>query len=162
MKWGGRRGRGGIRRAVLRGGFVCFVPVVAAAAQGTIGTITVGANPSLLRVSTAVAGFEPNAVTATSTATVKANKANKPQKVTGQLNTAMPVGVTLTIEITAPTGATSNGPVALDGTIRDLVGNITNVTAEVETITYTLSATAAAGVVTATTRTVTLTVTAWP
>lgn len=164
MTWGsgGGRGRGGIRRAVLRGGFVCFVPIVAAAAQGTIGTITVGANPSLLRVSSAVAGLDPNSVTAASTITVKAAKANKPQKITGVLNTAMPTGVTLTIDITAPTGATSNGPVALDATVRDLVGNITNLTAEVETITYTLSATAAAGVVAATSRTVTLTITAWP
>jgi hypothetical protein len=152
----------GLSRAVLRGGFVCLAPMAAAAAQGTVGTITVGANPSLLRVSTAVAGLEPNSVVATSTATIKATKANKPQKITGVLNAAMPLGVTLTIQISAPTGATSNGPVALDATARDLVGNITNLTAEVETITYTLSATVAAGVVAASSRTVTLTVTAWP
>ena len=151
----------GIRRAVLMGGFVCF-PVLAARGQGTIGTITTGANPPLLRITTGVAGADPTSVTAASTYTVKAAKANKPQKVTGQLNAAMPAGVTLTITLSAPTGATSNGPVALDATARDLVGNITNLTAEVETITYTLSATAAAGVVTAQTRTVTLTVTAWP
>jgi hypothetical protein len=153
---------GGVRRAVLRGGFVCLIPVAGAVAQGTVGTLTVGTAPSLLRVSTAVAGLEPNPVSGTSTYTIRAAKANKPQKVTAQLNAAMPAGVTLTIELTAPTGATSNGPVALDATIRDLVGNITNTTAEVGTITYTLTATTAAGVLAAQSRTVTLTVTAWP
>ena len=70
--WGGR-----VRRAVLAGGFVCFAPVVAARAQGTIGTITVGAAPGLLRVSTATAGLDPNSVTATSTYTIKAKLASK-------------------------------------------------------------------------------------
>lgn len=153
---------GGIRRAVLAGGFVCFAPLAAAGAQGNIGTITVGPNPALLRITVAVPGMNPSSVSSATTYTIKAVRANKPQKVTGVLNAAMPPGVTLTIQLSAPTGATSSGAVALDATVRDLVGNITNLTAEPGTITYTLSATAAAGVVAAGSRTVTFTVTGWP
>lgn len=152
----------GIRRAVLAGGFVCCTPWLAAGAQGNIGSITVGAPPALMRISVAVAGMQPAPVTGSSTYTIRAARANKPQKVSASLNAAMPAGVTLTIQLSAPTGATSNGAVALDATVRALVGNITNIVPELETITYTLSATAAAGVVPAGTRTVTFTVTAWP
>ena len=152
----------GVRRAVRGGGFVCLLPVASALAQATAGRITVGAAPATLRITAAVAGFDPTAVSAATTYTIRAGKANKPQKVSAQLNAAMPAGVTLTVELTAPTGATSNGPVALDATVRDLVGNITNTTVETETITYTLSATAAAGVVPFSSRTVTFTVASWP
>lgn len=152
----------GVRRAVRGGGFACFLPIAAAGAQANVGTITIGAAPATLRISVAVPGSDPAAVTGTSTYTIRAGKANKPQKVSASLNTAMPTGVTLTVALTAPTGATTNGAVALDATVRDLVGNITNTTAEVENITYTLSATAAAGVVPFSTRTVTFTVAAWP
>lgn len=150
-----------IRRAALTGGFVCLAPL-ALSAQGNIGTITVGPNPALMRIMVAAPGMDPNSVSAGTTYTIKAVRANKPQKVTGVLNAAMPAGVTLTIQLSAPTGATSSGAVALDATVRDLVGNITNLTAEPGTITYTLSATAAAGVVTAGSRIVTFTVTGWP
>jgi hypothetical protein len=137
--------------------------MAAVGAQGAnIGTITVGAAPATLRIFVAVPGFDPTAVSGTSTYTVKASKANKPQKVSASLNLAMPTGVTLSVALTAPTGATTNGTVALDATVRDLVGNITNTTAEVETITYTLSATAAAGVVPFSSRTVTFTIASWP
>jgi hypothetical protein len=70
--------------------------------------------------------------------------------------------MTLTVTMTAPTGATSMGAVTLDATARDLVGNITNTANETEQITYVLSATAAAGVVTAQSRTVTFTIASWP
>jgi hypothetical protein len=153
-----------VRRAVLAGGFVCFAPVAIAAAQGTIGTITVGAAPGTLIITTAVAGMDPTGVSGSSTYTVKAKQANKPQKVTGQLNAAMPAGVTLTVTLAAPTGgaATSNGAVALDATARDLVGNITNTTNQTLAMTYNLSATAAAGVIANQNRTVTFTILAWP
>jgi hypothetical protein len=150
-----------IRQAVRGGGLVCLL-AVASRAQGTIGIVTVGAAPALLRVNAAVAGFEPNPVTGTSTITVKAAKANKPQKITVALNAAMPAGLTLTLDMTVPTGATDQGTVTLDATARALMGNITNLTAETETLTYTFSATAAAGVVAAQSRTVTFTITAWP
>jgi hypothetical protein len=149
-----------VRLAALVGGFACLGPA-AARAQGVIGTLTVAGTPGLLRVSSAVAGSEPASVSTTATYTVKATKANKPQKVTGQIDVAMPVGMTLTVTLSPTTGATSNGPVAMDAIARDLVGNITHLTAQTGTITYTLTATAAAGVLTGT-RTVTLTITNWP
>jgi hypothetical protein len=154
----------GIRQAALWGGFACFAPVLAAGAQGkgNVGSITVGGNPGLLRINAATPGMEPNPAVAVTSYTVEAAKANKPQKVTGEIDMAMPAGVTLTIELSAPTGAASNGPVALDATARDLVGNIRNTNPELGTITYTLSTTVAVGVVTPQSRTVTLTVTSWP
>jgi hypothetical protein len=134
-----------------------------ARAQGAnVGTISVSGNPALMRVSTAVAGQDPAPVTASASFTAKAGKATKPQKISAQLDAAMPAGVTLTLNMGAPTGATSNGDVALDATVRDLVGNITNTTVQTLPMTYTLTATAAAGVITASTRTVTFTITSWP
>ena len=150
-----------LRRAVLAGGLACLVPL-AARAQGVTGTVTVGAAPGLLRVNSAVAGAEPLAKTGTSTITVKAAKANKPQKILVQLSVAMPTGLTLSLDMTPPTGATAAGTVALDATARELMGNITNLTNETETLTYTFAATTAAGVVAAQSRTVTFTITAWP
>ena len=154
--------RRAVWQAVLTGGLACLVPALGRAQAGTVGTVTVGAAPGLLRVTSAVAGFEPDPVTATSSITVKAQKANKPQKITVQLNTAMPAGLTLTLDMTVPTGATDQGTVTLDATARALMGNITNLTAETETLTYTFIATAAAGVVAAQSRTVTFTILAWP
>ena len=151
-----------IRQAVLTGGLVCLIAGAARAQGGTIGTVTVGAAPALLRINSGVAGFEPDPKTGTSTITVKASKANKPQKILVQLSAAMPPNMTLSLVMTAPTGATSPGTVALDATARELMGNITNIANETETLTYTFAATAAAGVVGAQSRTVTFTITAWP
>lgn len=150
-----------VRMAALLGGLACLEPSVARAQAGIIGTVTVAGTPGLLRVSSATPGMEPLSVSTTASYTVKANRSNKPQKVMGQIDTPMPAGVTLTITLSPTTGATSNGPVALDATARDLVGNITHTTAQTGTITYTLTATAAAGVLSGT-RTVTLTITNWP
>jgi hypothetical protein len=157
----------GLRRAALMGGLACVAPLAAQAqgrggGVGTIGTVTVGGPPALLRVSTAVAGMEPTPRTGTSTITVKAANVNKPQKILVQLSAAMPADMTLSLNMTAPTGATSPGTVALDATARELMGNITNTTDETLTLTYTFAATAAAGVVAAQSRTVTFTITAWP
>lgn len=135
---------------------------MAARAQGNIGTITVGAAPALLRVNIAVPGFEPAARTGTSTINVKASRANKPQKILVQLSAAMPANTTLSLDMTAPTGATDPGTVALDATARELMGNITNTVVETKTLTYTFAATVAAGVIAAQSRTVTFTITAWP
>jgi hypothetical protein len=74
----------------------------------------------------------------------------------------MPAGLTLTLDMTPPTGATDQGTVTLDATARALMGNIINTVTEVETLTYTFTATAAAGVVALQARTVTFTITNWP
>jgi hypothetical protein len=126
-------------------------------------TITVSGSPAAMKVTTATAGFAPDAITnAVTTYTAKAKKATNPQKITGALNAVMPVGMTLTINLVPTTGATSDGTVTLDATTRELVGNITNTSNETHGITYVISATPAAGVVLSQTRTVTFTITTWP
>ncbi len=150
-------------RAALLGGLACLVSGVAQAqGRGNIGTVSLGGAPALLRVNSAMAGAEPNPKSGTSSITVRAANSNKPQKILVQLSADMPANMTLSLDMTAPSGATDPGTVALDATARELMGNITNTTNETETLTYTFAATVAAGVVGAQSRTVTFTITAWP
>lgn len=147
-----------VRQAALASGLLCL-GATAAFAQ----SLTVSGSPGTLVINTAIAGLPPtDDADATRTYTVKAQNKKKALKIMAHLSAPMPPGVTLTIMMAAPTGATSNGPVTLDATARELVGNITNTNAQTAGITYTLSATAAAGVVTLQSRTVTLTLAAWP
>jgi hypothetical protein len=126
-------------------------------------TFSVAGSPGTLIINTAIAGQLPSSeMDATTTYTVKAQNKKKTVKIMARLNTAMPPGVSLTIEMEAPTGGISAGPVTLDATDRELVGSIDNTNAQTRSITYTLSATPAAGVVTPQSRTVTFTLTAWP
>ncbi len=67
--------------------------------------------------------------------------------------------MTLTVDLAAPSGATSAGAQPLGTTAVDLVTSLTRVAQGGLGVTYTLSATAAAGVVASTTRTVTYTIT---
>jgi hypothetical protein len=146
------------RQAALGGGLLCFATGICGAQ-----TLTVSGDPALMAVTTAAAGFAPNSVTnAVTTYTAAARRRQEPQKITGRLNQAMPVGMTLTVNLAPTTGATSNGAVTLDATTRDLVGNITNTNNLTRSITYVLAATPAAGVVPPQSRTVTFTITAWP
>ena|SRR5688572_10900116 len=146
-----------------------WLPLVAAALvlPGTrvagAQTLSVSGSPGLLRVSTAVAGSEPIAVTnASTTYTVTTGNPNRLYKITALLSAPMPVGLTLTGSFAAPAGATSLGPVALDATARDVVLNIPRRTTATHDITYTLSATVAAGVIPNSSRTVTLTIVQQP
>jgi hypothetical protein len=125
--------------------------------------MVMAAGPAAMKITTAVAGLPPNAITSASTNYfVAAKNKTKPLKVTGRIATAMPAGMTLKVTLSAPAGATSNGAVTLDATTRDLVGNITNTTLSTQTIIYVVSATPAAGVVASQSRTVTFTLVAWP
>lgn len=126
-------------------------------------SLSVSGSPAAMAVNSAVAGSPPTSVSdATTTYTIGTH--NAADGVTAQLNTAMPAGVTLTATVAACGGGTSYGPIALDGTTRNLVhgvktnGNGTCTAA----ITYQLSATVAAGVVPIQSRTVTLTLIALP
>ena len=125
--------------------------------------LTVSASPAAMKVTTATAGSQPNAATNNlTTYTVNAKKATSPMKIQGYLSAVMPSNTALTINMVPPTGATPKGTVTLDGTARDLVGNITNTTAEQNMITYTLSATVLAGVVVSQSRTLFFTLVAGP
>ena len=138
-----------------------LLPRIQAAAQQQ--TLTVSGAPGLLRISTAIAGFEPIAVSnATTTYTVSTGNPNRIHKIMARLNAPMPVGVTLTVTLDAPSGATSLGPVALDATDRDVVMGIPRRTTATHTITYELSASVAAGVIPNSSRTVTLTIVQQP
>jgi hypothetical protein len=122
-------------------------------------TLGVSGNPGLLRVSAAVSGSEPIAVTNSVTSyTVTTPNANRLYNITAQLNAAMPVGLTLNATLAAPAGATSLGPIALDQTARNVVTNVPRRTNSTHGITYQLVATVAAGVVPVSTRIVTLTI----
>ena len=104
------------------------------------------------------AASELNGVTdASTTWSVTTNQSDA--KVTGEIDAAMPADVTLKVELAAPTGATSQGSVALSTTAANLVTGITELEATGLGVTYTLSALPTAGVVAAGTRTVTYTIT---
>jgi hypothetical protein len=126
-------------------------------------TLAVSGNPGLLRVSTAVAGSEPVAVSnASTTYTVTTPNPNRRYKITARLSAPMPVGITLTGSFAAPPGGTSLGPVVLDATNRDVVLNIPRRTNATQGITYSLTATVAGGVIPNSSRTVTLTIVQQP
>ena len=126
-------------------------------------TVNVSGNPGLLRISTAIAGSQPIAVSNSATTyTVTTGNPNRPHKIMARLSAPMPVGVTLTASLAAPPGATSLGPIALDAIDRDVVLDIPRRTNATQAITYMLSATVAAGVIPNSSRTVTLTIVQQP
>lgn len=126
-------------------------------------TVNVSGNPGLLRISTAIAGSQPIAVSNSSTTyTVTTGNPNRLYKITARLSAPMPVGVTLTASLAAPPGATALGPIILDAIDRDVVLDIPRRTTATQAITYALSATVAAGVIPNSSRTVTLTLVQQP
>ncbi|HBL37149.1 MAG TPA: hypothetical protein DDZ55_10095 [Firmicutes bacterium] len=80
-------------------------------------------------------------------------------KITGEIDTDVPADTTLTVDLTAPTGATSLGPTLLSTTPADLVTGIGTVAETALGITYEFSALVTAGAVGTETRTVTFTIT---
>ena len=123
-----------------------------------ISRIAVTGGAQSLTITTATAGSEPTAATATVNWAITTNQTN--QKVTASLDAALPANVTLSANMAQPTGATSAGSQALGTTAVDLVTGISALAQGGLGLTYTLAATAAAGVVASTTRTVTYTITA--
>ena len=122
-------------------------------------TLAVSGNPGLLRISSAIAGSQPTSVSnATTTYTVVTGAPNRLYNITARLNAPMPAGVTLSVTLAPPAGATSLGAVALDATSRDVVTGVRRNTNSTQSITYQLAATVAAGVVPNSSRTVTLTI----
>jgi len=113
-------------------------------------------SPSLV-VSTATAGSNPTSASdASATWAVTTNQSGA--KVTASINSNMPAGLTLWVNLGAPAGTTSIGN-SLSTTSVDLVTGITKLAQGGLTVTYTLDATPVAGVVSSTSRTVTYTIT---
>ena len=134
-----------------------------AKAQPGLTGLSVSGSPAPMIVSTAVAGSQPTAVVNTATTyDVTAKLQAGIKKIVGQIDAAMPFGTTLTINLTAVSGATSLGAVALDMTARDLEINVSKENRTTSGITYTFTATVAAGVIPSQTRTVTLTLLDYP
>jgi hypothetical protein len=122
-----------------------------------INVISVAGAPSL-SITTATAGSAPTAVSdASSSWNVTTNQSGA--KITASINSAMPAGLTLSANLSAPAGGTSAGLTALSTTAADVVTGITKVANGPLGLTYQLDATVAAGVVASTTRTVTYTIT---
>lgn len=124
-----------------------------------IDEIAVSGNPGPMTVSTSTAGAVPDTVTDSSTRYAITTNGNN-RKITAVMDRAMPAGVMLTLDVAAPTGATSTGAVPLGITPADVVTGISGQNDNAETITYALSALAEAGAVASQFRTITLTVTA--
>ena len=148
------------------GAIVAFAAVNTASAQVTqtvtfqvsaINQIAVTGAPSLT-INAAVAGSAPTAVTsASNTWSVTTNQSNA--LITASIASAMPAGLTLSANLTAPAGAASTGLTALGTTAVNVVTAITKLNSAALGLTYQLDATAAAGVVSSSTRVVTYTIT---
>lgn len=80
------------------------------------------------------------------------------RKLVGKINEVMPAGTTLSVDVTAPSGALSAGFVALIASDLELVTGIGNVDEALVPMTFKLEATVAAGVIASATKTFTMTV----
>ncbi len=152
---------------VTIGALVALAAVNTASAQTATQTVTfqvtainqlaVTGAPSLV-INTAAAGSAPTSVTsAANTWSVTTNQSGA--SITASIPTAMPAGLTLSANLTAPAGATSTGLTALGTTAVNVVTGITKLNAAALALSYQLDATAAAGVVSSATRVVTYTIT---
>jgi hypothetical protein len=120
-------------------------------------TITVSGDPSVLAVQSATAGLEPDRVSeATTTYAVTTTAAN--QRIVARLDAPLPEGVTLTVRLAAPPGATSRGPVTLSVADQELVAVPAPGSHAGLAVSYTLTATVRAGPMPSVGRAVTLTV----
>ncbi len=123
-----------------------------------VNSITISGNPSGLSITTAVAGQPPTAVQNNSTTYGVTTTASN-VSVLGKINSAMPTGVTLKVQLAAPSRATSAGLVTMTKTNQTLVSGIPNATSVSGlTVTYELSATSQAAKVSNATKTLTLTI----
>ena len=122
-----------------------------------VSEISVTGSPSLV-ISDATPGTGLTNATASGTYAITTNESNR--KITAEIDSNMPSGVTLSVTLGAPTGGTSTGAVILGTVAQDVVTGVSNVNESGLSIDYGLSATVAAGVVAADSRTVTYTITA--
>ena len=125
-------------------------------AVNAIRQIAFTGTPSLT-ITTATAGSAPTQAT-DNTAKWAITTNVTGAKVSASLSSAMPSGVTLSVNLTAPGTSTSLGLLALSATSVDLVTGIAPVAQANLAVSYALDATVAAGVVASATRIVTYTI----
>ena len=121
-----------------------------------VNQIAFSGSPSLT-INTATAGSDLTAATATANWAVTTNQTGA--KISASLDSDMPSGLVLTVDLTAPATASSAGVKTLSSASVDLVTGITKLAAGSLGVGYSLTASASAGVVSSTTRTVTYTIT---
>ena len=122
-----------------------------------INQIALTGAPSLL-INAATPGSPPTSVQSTGvTWAVTTNQTGS--TISASIASAMPAGLTLSVDLAAPAGATANGLKPVSTIPVALVTGVTKVAAGGLTVTYQLDATAAAGVVSSSTKVVTFTIT---
>ena len=123
-----------------------------------INEISVSGNPGTLIISAALPGSNPTPATDSSTTyAITTNGTNK--RITAAINEPMPTGLTLKVNLEAPSVGSSAGDVILSTIAASVVTGISQVADSSSTITYTLEATAQAAEVSSGTKTVTFTLT---
>jgi len=122
-----------------------------------INEINIAGTSLTLRVNAAVAGSQPTQVSQSTTYSISTNCVANTKKLTAAINSAMPAGLTLSINVTAPTGAVSSGTTVITNVAANVVTGIDAVAQSDLAVTFYLNATAAAGVVSAASKTLTLT-----
>ncbi len=110
-----------------------------------------------LTVNTAVAGSQPTQVSQATTYDITTNCSTNGKKLTAAINTAMPAGLTLSLNVAAPTGGSSAGTTTITNVAADVVTGIDAVAESDIAMTFYLDATAGAGVIGAASKTLTLT-----
>lgn len=138
--------------------------LLALARVGGAQSLTMSGNPAKLTIAAATfAGGAPASVSVAGTTYTVGPNVTAGNKITAQLNQAMPTGVVLEAQLGAQAGATSAGWVTLVTTARNVVTNLpTNIGGTAQSISYRLSATSAAGKVVTSSRVVTYTIVAGP
>ena len=145
----------------------CLIPAhTFAAMSGTISVsltidpineINIAGTALNLTVNAAVAGAQPTQVSQSTTYSISTNCAANTKKLTAAINSSMPSGLTLGLNVAAPTGAVSAGNTTITNVAADVVTGIDGVAESGIAMTFYLDATVAAGVVSAASKTLTLT-----
>lgn len=108
-----------------------------------INVISVSSGSLTLTINTATPGSAPtDAVQSATSYSLTTNGAA--MKITADLGAAYASGISLALNLAAPSGATSAGSIVLTTTAQDLVTGISNLNESTVGITYTASATTAA------------------
>ncbi len=107
---------------------------------GSIDSLAISGNPGTLTINSATAGSSPTAASDTTT-TYAVTTNNSGRTITGQLSSALPTGVSLSVTLAAPTGATSAGSVTLTTSPQSLVTGISTIAEGSLLVTYYLTAT---------------------
>lgn len=140
--------------AVLLG--IVWLPT-ARLARAQTSAISVSGNPPSLVIASAIAGGGPIPVSNAST-TYSIQSGTSGQRILAVLDSPLPAGVTLEVQLAAPAGAQSAGRVSLSIVAQVAVQNIPLGEFAGLSITYYLSAPTSAGVVPLEGRTVTFTI----